>query len=70
MKALFGLYSAPLIEGTPASSAPLASNLCPRSQGLGVPKHCSLQVLERRDTWAGPEALVPERLSVALIRGI
>lgn len=33
MKALFCLYSAPLIEGTSASSAPLASNLC--SKGLG-----------------------------------
>lgn len=35
MKALFCLYSAPLIEGTSASSAPLASNLCPGSLGRG-----------------------------------
>lgn len=56
MKALFCLYSAPLIEGTSASSAPLASNLCREGLGwetglgaLGVlppsPPHCGCRTL-------------------------
>lgn len=37
MKPLFCLYSAPLIEGTSASSAPLASNLCSERAWLEEP---------------------------------